>query len=314
VPTATPDKPASPSPGPLACAFTAGSADGLYPFALELNHVHRGELVALEPLECVGNCTRDHPPPMASTSTRRGATTSRCRKAAPRSSSWRSTPLWGVLVPVQAATVPPSTCQDPGTLATYLATHERAFFSAAKARWSKASARTGGAARGAHARATDAEYTAHCEADGRGRKKTANLASFRTYLAATLGRANLLLPRLLYPMQAVHRWRDARTRMRALARLADKIWATRAVDNRRHRAATKASIAECVAPPAKLKRIIVLGDGMFSSGLPQRRLHGSSRCAARRPLSAGSILQRCAPVARANSRAPHGPSAATGCV
>jgi len=71
-------------------------------------------------------------------------------------------------------------------------------------------------------------------------------------------------------MRAVHRWLKARTRMRALARLADKIWGTRAVDNRRHRAAAKASIAECVAPPVKLKRIIALGDGMFSGGFPKK--------------------------------------------
>jgi len=135
-------------------------------------------------------------------------------------------------------------------LAAYLATHERAFFSITKAKWSKPSGQMEWAAREAHARATDAEYTAYCEADGWGRKKTANLASFRSYLAATLGRANLPLPRLLNPMQAVHRWHDARTRMRALARLADAIWATRVVDNRRHRAATQASIAECVAPPS----------------------------------------------------------------
>jgi len=59
-----------------------------------------------------------------------------------------------------------------------------------------------------------------------GRKKTANLASFRTYLKATLGRVNFLISRLLNPMRAVHRWREVRTRMRALARLANKIWGT----------------------------------------------------------------------------------------
>jgi len=40
--------------------------------------------------------------------------------------------------------------------------------------------------------------------------------------------------------------------MRALARLADKIWGAWAVDNRLHCAAAKASAAECVAPPVKL--------------------------------------------------------------
>ena len=49
-----------------------------------------------------------------------------------------------------------------------------------------------------------------------------------------------------------------------------KIWGTRAVDNRRHRAAAKASIAECVAPPVKLKRIVALIDGMFSGGFGLR--------------------------------------------
>jgi len=49
-------------------------------------------------------------------------------------------------------------------------------------------------------------------------------------------------------MRAVHRWREQRTRMRALACLANEIWETRAVDHRRRGAATKASAAECVAP------------------------------------------------------------------
>jgi len=40
----------------------------------------------------------------------------------------------GVLVPVQAATVPLSMCQDLATLATYLATHERAVFLVNKAK------------------------------------------------------------------------------------------------------------------------------------------------------------------------------------
>ena len=53
-------------------------------------------------------------------------------------------------------------------------------------------------------------------------------------------------------------------------RPAYKIWGTRAVDNRRHRVAAKASIAECVAHPVKLKRIVALGDGMFSSGFPKK--------------------------------------------
>ena len=98
----------------------------------------------------------------------------------------------------------------------------------------------------------------------------ANLASFTSYLAATIRRTQILLPRLLNPMRAVHRWREARTRMHALARLADKIWGTRAIDNRRHRVATKASTASCVAPPVKLKRIVALGDGMFSGGFPKK--------------------------------------------
>jgi len=58
--------------------------------------------------------------------------------------------------------------------------------------------------------------------------------------------------------------------MRALARLADTIWGTRAVDHRRHRAAAKASIAECATPPAELKRIVALGGGMFSGGFPKK--------------------------------------------
>jgi len=29
-------------------------------------------------------------------------------------------------------------------------------------------------------------------------------------------------------------------------------------------------IAECAAPPAKLKRIVALGDGMFSGGFPKK--------------------------------------------
>jgi len=40
-----------------------------------------------------------------------------------------------------------------------------------------------------------------------------------------------------------------------LARRADTLGGTRAVDTRRHRTAAEASIAECVAPPVKLKRI-----------------------------------------------------------
>ena len=78
-------------------------------------------------------------------------------------------------------------------------------------------------AREAQARATDPEYEAYCKPDDQGRKKTASLASFRTYLKATLGHVDFLISRLLTPMRAVHRWREARTRMRALARLADKI-------------------------------------------------------------------------------------------
>jgi len=176
----------------------------------------------------------------------------------------------GVVVPVQAATVPLSQCQDSAKLAAYLATNKRAFFSVNRAKWDKKSGRTEGVAREAQARATDPEYEAYCKPDDPGRKKTANLASFRTYLKATLEQAELLISRLLNPMRAVHRWREARTRMRALARLADKIWSTRAVDNRRHRAASRASVAEGVAPPVKLKRIVALGDGMFSGGFPKK--------------------------------------------
>jgi len=128
----------------------------------------------------------------------------------------------GVLVPVQAATVPLSMCQDPATLATYLATNKRAFFAVNKAKWDKKSGRTEGVAREAPARATDPEYEAYCKPDDRDRKKTASLAGFRTYLKATLGRVGFLISRLLNPMRAVHRWREARTRMRALARLADQ--------------------------------------------------------------------------------------------
>ena len=128
----------------------------------------------------------------------------------------------GALVPVQAATVPLSMCQDPATLATYLATNKRAFFAVNKAKWDKKSGRTEGVAREAPARATDPEYEAYCKPDDRDRKKTASLAGFRTYLKATLGRVGFLISRLLNPMRAVHRWREARTRMRALARLADQ--------------------------------------------------------------------------------------------
>jgi len=42
------------------------------------------------------------------------------------------------------------------------------------------------------------------------------------------------------------------------------------VDNRRHCAAAKASIAECIAPTIKLKRIVALGDGTFSGGFPKK--------------------------------------------
>ena len=70
----------------------------------------------------------------------------------------------GALVPVQAATVPLSMCQDPATLATYLATNERAFFSVNKAKWDKKSGRTEGVAREAQARATDPVYEAYCKA------------------------------------------------------------------------------------------------------------------------------------------------------
>jgi len=61
------------------------------------------------------------------------------------------------------------------------------------------------------------EYAAYCKPDDRGRKKTANLASFRTYFKASLGRLEFLVSRLLNPRRAVHRWREARTWMRALA-------------------------------------------------------------------------------------------------
>ena len=135
----------------------------------------------------------------------------------------------------------------------------------AKAEWEEASGRREGVAPEARARAADQEYKAYCEAEDRGRKKTANLTSFTTYIAATIGRTKIPLPRLLNPMRAVHR-----TRMRALARLAHKIWGTQAIDNRRHRVATKASAASCVAPPVNLKRIIALGDGMFGGGFPKK--------------------------------------------
>jgi len=51
----------------------------------------------------------------------------------------------------------------------------------------------------------------YCKPNDRGRKKTANLASFRTHLKSTLGCLDFLISRLLKPMRAVHRWREART-------------------------------------------------------------------------------------------------------
>ena len=194
----------------------------------------------------------------------------------------------GVRVAVQAATAPLSTCGDPGALATYLATTEGAFFSMDKAEWEEGSGRKEGVEREAAARRADPVYRRWCEADDkghekgeeqvyrrwreaddRGRKKTANLRSFGTYLAGTLGRAELLLPRLLGHMRPVHKWREARKRMSALARLADRIWVTRPVDNRRRRAAAEAAAAAGVLPPTQLKRIVALGDGLFSGGFPK---------------------------------------------
>ena len=58
-------------------------------------------------------------------------------------------------------------------------------------------------AREAQARATDLEYEAYCKLGDPGRK-TASLASFRTYPNATLGRVEFRLPRLLNPMRVVH--------------------------------------------------------------------------------------------------------------
>jgi len=194
----------------------------------------------------------------------------------------------GKRVAVQAATAPLSMCGDPGALATYLATTEGAFFSMDKAEWEEGSGRKEGVEREAAARRADPVYRRWCEADDkghekgeeqvyrrwreaddRGRKKTANLRSFGTYLAGTLGRAELLLPRLLGHMRPVHKWREARKRMSALARLADRIWVTRPVDNRRRRAAAEAAAAAGVLPPTQLKRIVALGDGLFSGGFPK---------------------------------------------
>jgi len=191
-------------------------------------------------------------------------------------------------VAVQAATAPLSMCGDPGALATYLTTTEGAFFSMDKAKWEEASGRKEGVEREAAARRADPVYRRWCEADDkghegeervyrrwreaddRGRKKTANLGSFGTYLAGMLGRAELLPPRLLGHMRPVHKWREARKRMSALARLADRIWETRPVDNRRRRAAAEAAAAAGVLPPTQLKRIVALGDGLFSGGFPKK--------------------------------------------
>jgi len=192
-------------------------------------------------------------------------------------------------VAVQAATAPLSMCGDPGALATYLTTTDGAFFSMDKAEWEEASGRKAGVEREDAARRADPVYRRWCEADdkgheegeeqlyrrwreadNRGRKKTANLGSFGTYLAGTLGRAELLLPRLLGHMRPVHKWREARKRMSALARLADRIWETRPVDNQHRRAAAKAAAAAGVLPPTQLKRINALSDGLFSGGFPKK--------------------------------------------
>jgi len=199
----------------------------------------------------------------------------------------------GVRVAVQAATAPLSMCGDPGALATYLATTEGALFSMNKAEWAEKSGRTEGVERETAARRADPVYRRWCEAedkaddegheeggkrvyrrwrgaDDRGRKKTANLASLATYLAGTLGRAQLLLPRLLGHMRPVHKWHEARKRMSALARLADRIWEMRPVDHRRRRAAAEAAAAAGVLPPTQLKRIVALGDGVFSGAFPKK--------------------------------------------
>jgi len=199
----------------------------------------------------------------------------------------------GVRVAVQAATAPLSACGNPGALATYLATTKGAFFSMDKAEWAEESRRKEGVEQETAARCADPVYRRWCEADDkaddegheeggervyrrwreaddRGRKKTANLGSLGTYLAGTLGRAELLLPRLLGHMRPVHKWREARKRMSALAHLADRIWETRPVDNRRRRAAAEAAAAAGVLPPTQLKRIVALGDGLYSGAFPKK--------------------------------------------
>jgi len=71
-------------------------------------------------------------------------------------------------------------------------------------------------------------------------------------------------------MRPVHKWREARKRMSALARLADRIWETRPVDHRRRRVAADAAAAAGVLPPTQLKSIVALGDGLFSGAFPKK--------------------------------------------
>ena len=56
----------------------------------------------------------------------------------------------------------------------------------------------------------------------------------------------------------------------ALSRLADRIWETRPIDNRRRRAAAEAAAAQGVLPPSRPKRIVALGDGLFSGDFPKK--------------------------------------------
>jgi hypothetical protein len=109
-------------------------------------------------------------------------------------------------------------------------------------------------------RKADPVYNEWIEADDKGRKKTCSPESFSAYLAATLGRAELLLPRLLRPMRSVHRWREARSRSSAIAGIADRIWGTWAGETfRRQR-----------MEPAPPKLIVALGDGSFTGGFPKK--------------------------------------------
>lgn len=166
----------------------------------------------------------------------------------------------GVRVKVMAASAPLHVCGDVGLLAEHLASTPTAFLAVDDATWKKRSGRGPGEVREAADRKADPMYNEWIEAEDKGRKKTCSSASFTTYLAATLGRADMLLSRLLHPMRSVHKWREAKTRMSAIARLADRIWSTTAAE-RRVRADTRTS------PP---KRLVVLGDGCFSGGFPKK--------------------------------------------